>query len=86
MIAFLDTEFTDLQHPKLLSIGLITLDGREHYVELDMTTDIGRTRRKGSSDFVLYDGVLVQWGLVPGAAGTEWEMGLRTAEWFFSAD
>jgi hypothetical protein len=81
MIAFLDTEFTDLIHPKLLSIGAATLDGREHYVELDMATEIGQARLKASSDFVRYDGILDMWGLVLGASATYDQMGLRTADW-----
>ncbi len=81
MIVFLDTEFTDLLNPELLSLGLVTLDGRELYAELDLTTDIGKARLKASSDFVRYGGVLDFWGLVPGATGTEWEMGRRTGEW-----
>ncbi len=40
MIVFIDTEFTDLLNPELLSIGLVTLDGREHYVELDITGEL----------------------------------------------
>lgn len=32
---FLDTEFTSLERPILLSIGLCAADGRECYVELD---------------------------------------------------
>jgi hypothetical protein len=81
MIAFLDTEFTDLLHPELLSLGIVTLDGREHYVELDLGTEIGRARVKASSDFVRYGGVLDHWGLIPGATATEWEIGRRTGEW-----
>jgi hypothetical protein len=84
MIVFLDTEFTDLLHPELLSLGLVTLDGREHYVELDLSTDAGQARVKASSDFVRYAGVLECWGLVPGAIGTEWEMGRRTGEWLLA--
>lgn len=80
-IAFLDCEFTDLLHPELLSLGLVSLDGAEHYAELDLTTDIGQARKTASSDFVRYGGVLDMWGRVPGAAGTEWEMGRRTGEW-----
>lgn len=80
MIVFLDTEFTSLEKPELLSLGLVTLDGREHYVELDLETDTGRARRRASSDFVIY-GVLDFWGLVPGAKATPWEMGRRTGEW-----
>jgi hypothetical protein len=81
MIVFLDAEFTDLLNPELLSLGLVTLDGREFYAELDLTTDAGKARVKVSSDFVRYGGVLDFWGLVPGATGTEWEMGRRTGEW-----
>lgn len=81
MIVFLDTEFTELLNPEILSVGLVTLDGREHYGELDLTTETGKARVKASSDFVRYDGVLDLWGLVPGAAGTEWEIGRRAGEW-----
>lgn len=77
MITFIDTEFTYLMNPELLSLGLVTMDGRELYVELDLYTDIGKARVKSSGDFVR-DGVLDMWGLVPGAAGTELEMGRRT--------
>jgi hypothetical protein len=77
---FLDTEFTDLIHPELLSLGLVTLDGHEHYVELDLTIEVGQTRKQASSDFVQH-GVLDMWGLIPGSACTELEMGRRTGEW-----
>lgn len=80
MIVFLDTEFTNLLAPEILSLGLVSLDGREHYVELDLSTELGRARRKTSSDFVQF-GVLDLWGLVAGAKATEWEMGRRTGEW-----
>jgi hypothetical protein len=81
MLVFLDTEFTDLLNPELLSLGLVTLDGLEHYGELDLTTDAGKARVKACSDFVRYGGILDMWGLVPGATGTEWELGRRTGEW-----
>jgi hypothetical protein len=81
MIVFLDTEFTSLLHPELLSIGLVTLDGRELYVELDLTTDIGKARVKASTDFVRYDGVLDFWGLIPDSTLIEHEMGVRVGEW-----
>lgn len=59
-IVFLDTEFTDLLDPELLSIGLVTLTRQEglaeFYVELDLGTAIGQARREASSDFVR-DGV-----------------------------
>ena len=80
MLVFLDTEFTDLLNPELLSLGLVTLDGREHYAELDLTTDAGKARAKASSAFV-QSGIFDMWGLVPGASGTEWEMGRRSGEW-----
>lgn len=81
MIVFLDCEFTDLLHTELLSLGLVNIDGREHYVELDLTTDIGKARVKTSSSFVRYGGVLDLWGLVPASTVTELEMGRRTGEW-----
>lgn len=80
-LAFLDTEFTDLLHPELLSLGLVSVDGLdEHYVELNLGTDIGNARAKACGEFVR-GGVLDLWGLVPGATCTEWEMGRRTGEW-----
>jgi hypothetical protein len=81
MMVFLDTEFTDVIEPELLSIGAVSIDGREHYVELDLSTDIGKTRLKASSEFVRYDGVLDMWGLVPGASASYEEIGRRTGEW-----
>ena len=81
MIVFLDTEFTDLLNPELLSVGLVTLDGREHYGELDLTTEAGKARVKAASDFVRCCGVLDLWGIVPSAAGTEWEIGRRAGDW-----
>ena len=80
MIVFIDAEFTDLQRPTLLSLGFVTLDGRELDVELDLATEVGLARKKASSEFVR-DQVLDQWGLVPGAECSYEEMGRRTAEW-----
>jgi len=84
MLVFLDTEFTNLQSPELLSIGLVSLDGREHYVELDLQSEIGKARVKASSDFVRWGGVLDCWGLVANAEATAWEMGRRTGDWLLS--
>ena len=67
MIVFLDTEFTDLLRPELLSMGLVSLDGREHYVELNLSSDVGIARRRGASNFVLFEGVLDQWDKVANA-------------------
>ncbi|MBI5270763.1 MAG: DUF2384 domain-containing protein [Burkholderiales bacterium] len=77
----MDCEFTDLVHPELLSIGMVELAGSEHYVELDLDTDVGKQRVEASSDFVRWGGVLDLWGLVEGAKATELEMGRRTGEW-----
>lgn len=81
MIIFLDTEFTNLMLPALLSVGLATLDGREFYAELDLTTDAGKASIKAASDFVRNGDVLNQWGCVPGSRMTEWEIGRRTGKW-----
>jgi len=85
-IVFLDAEFTQFIHVELLSLGMVTLadESRELYVELDMSTDIGKARRASSSDFVKYEGVLDQWGAVPGATATDWEMGRRAGEWLLA--
>lgn len=74
-IVFLDTEFTDLLHPRLLSLGLVTLDGRVHHVELDLSSEVGRARLRASSDFVRFNGVLDTMGCVPSAQCTGWDMG-----------
>ena len=52
MLVFLDTEFTDLLQPQLLSLGLAALNGREFYADLDLTTSIRKARVKASTDFV----------------------------------
>ena len=81
MIVFLDTEFTDLLQPELLSIGMAAMPDRSFYAELDLSTEAGKARAKAATDFVRSGGVLEQWGLVPGSSGTEWEMGRRAGEW-----
>jgi uncharacterized protein (DUF2384 family) len=78
---FLGTEFTDPIYPQLLSLGLVTLDGREQYCELDLTSAVGQARKRASSDFVRYGGVFDLWGLVPDATATPSAMGRRTGEW-----
>lgn len=80
MICFLDTEFTDLPVPELLSIGLVTLDCQEHYVELDLACEDGQRRHAKSSEFVR-EVVLDFWGVVPGAGCKLEEMGRRTGDW-----
>lgn len=80
-ILFLDTEFTDLLSPELLSIGMATSEGDEFYAELDMNSEVGKARTNNASEFVKYGGVLNQWGRIQGATGTPWEIGRRAAEW-----
>ena len=77
MLVFLDTEFTNLLCPQLLSVGMVTLDGREFYAEIDLNTDCGKHRVKASSDFVRNGDVLAQWGA--GAKRDRNRMGNRTS-------
>lgn len=85
VIVFLDTEFTDLKNPQLLSVGMVSLDDRKElfYVELDLESDFGKNRVQASSIFVR-ETVLPQWGRVHGAIGTELEMGRKAGEWLIS--
>lgn len=80
-LVFLDTEFTDLRAPELLSLGLVSLDGREQYTELDLTTPEGRAREHAAGDFARHGPVLEQWGRIPGATCSYRDMGLRIADW-----
>jgi len=80
-LVFIDTEFTDLLQPRLLSLGMVSLEGREHYVELDVDDPAHAEVLSSASDFVRFNGVLEQWGRVPGAADTPLGMGSRTADW-----
>jgi hypothetical protein len=79
LIAFLDTEFTDLvNRPRLLSVGLVT-DGesnREFYAEV---TD--RDRIHGASWFVM-SAVLPQFGKAANAACPYAAIGSRLAAFF----
>jgi hypothetical protein len=79
MLVFLDTEFTDLAKPELLSLGMVALNGLEHYGELDLATDLGQARVKASTEFVR-EVVLPQWGAVRGCAYAELELGRRAGE------
>lgn len=79
-ICFLDTEFTDLNAPRLLSIGMTSKTGAEFYSEIDLGLEEGQLRRTASTDFV-QDVVLSQWGMIDGAEDSYWGMGRRAAEW-----
>ncbi len=75
MLIFLDTEFTDFIRPDLISIALVSEDGREFYAE---RTDYFPTR---CSEFVR-ETVLPLLGRVPGASCTHLELTNRLREWF----
>jgi len=60
MRVFLDTEFTSLESPQLLSIGLVSDVGLECYVELDLESTTGQRRIAEASPFALLN-VLSQW-------------------------
>ena len=67
MLVFLDTEFTDFTWPNLISLALVSEDGREFYAE---RTDY---HRDDCSQFVR-DNVQPLLGRVPGAACTNKEL------------
>ena len=75
MLVFLDTEFTDFVRPDLISLALVSEDGREFYAE---RTDYYTTR---CSDFVR-ETVLPLLGRVPGASCTRTELTDRVRDWF----
>lgn len=81
MFVFLDTEFTDLVRPELLSIGMVAEDLQEFYVELDLATAEGQALQQVATDFVRFGPVLEQWHQIPGAAAGPREMGRRAGEW-----
>ena len=75
MLIFVDTEFTDLTRPDLISLALVAEDGREFYAE---RTDYLTTR---CTDFVKTT-VLPLLGRMPGAVCTQTELTERVREWF----
>lgn len=84
-IIFLDTEFTDFLNPQLLSLGMVTRDGQEHYLELDRNDPSSASALAQASDFVRFGGVLIQWDRIPGSKATLRQMGERTAHWLLDA-
>lgn len=70
-IVFIDCEFTDLVDPKLLSIGLVSDDGRELNIELT-----GSSHLVDVATFVL-NTVLPQFGLMPHQEITRIDIGKR---------
>lgn len=79
-LVFLDTEFTDVLLPQLLSLGLVGLDGREHYVELDLALEEGRQRTRRATRFVR-EVVLPQWGRYAAGADSLSGMQRKTSQW-----
>lgn len=74
MRVFLDTEFTNFNLPELISLGLVTEDGREFYAE---RTDFSR---EACSAFV-HAHVLPLLGRLPGAACDAGTLGERLHGW-----
>ncbi len=75
MLVFLDTEFTDFFRPELISLALVSENGREFYAErTDFHPDV-------CNDFVR-ESVLPLLGRVPGAACNRLELTERLHEWF----
>lgn len=78
---FFDTEFTSLLDPHLLSVGMVALDGREHYAELDMEGALGRTRLAITPRDVR-ENIFDKFGAMPAAkCDSEWTLGHRVGCW-----
>lgn len=83
-MVFLDTEFTDLISPALLSFSMVSLDGAEIYAELDVARDsIGQGRLRASSEFTRKT-VIPQFGRMPNSACSVRELGNRAGEWLIA--
>jgi len=81
---FLDTEFTDLKYPALLSFAMVSLDGSEIYTELDLMEDpVGQKRLKASSNFTR-NVVIPQFGRIAGSMCSAKELGGRAGEWLIA--
>ena len=77
-LIFFDTEFTDFTNPQLLSLGMVTHDGREFYAELDCRDPGNGAVFARAGDFVRSN-VLSQWGRIPGAVMPQ--IGERAGDW-----
>ena len=76
MNLFVDTEFSSLNAPELLSIGLVADDGRECYVEIaDDRIPVNAIVRRT---------VLPQWGLMPVQVRSTIELGRHVDSWLSS--
>lgn len=80
MRVFVDTEFTDLIHPQLLSAGLVADDGAELYLEIDLQTRVGSELKRRSTTFVR-EHVLPLFRKRPDAIVPQSQVGERIIEW-----
>ncbi|WP_133699353.1 hypothetical protein [Roseateles toxinivorans] len=81
---FLDTEFTDLASPALLSVSMVSLKGLEIYEELDLVQDpIGQMRLRASSEFTRGT-VIPQFNKVANSKCSTRELGNRAGEWLIA--
>lgn len=79
-MVFIDCEFHNLVAPRLMSIGLVSTDGRELYAELANPLQWPRT-----SEFVK-DTVALQFGRVPHQEATCAAIGRRVGDWLTALD
>jgi uncharacterized protein (DUF2384 family) len=78
---FVDTEFTSLLDPHLLPVGLVTPDGREHCVELDLASEFRRARL-AITPWDVRENILDKFGAMPDAkCDSEWKLGQRVGTW-----
>jgi hypothetical protein len=75
VLVFLDTEFTNFESPDLISIALVSEDGREFYAEL---SDYSKS---ACNEFVR-ETVVPLLGRVPGSVCTNKELTKRLRNWF----
>jgi hypothetical protein len=77
-----DCEFTSLLDPHLLSVGLVTLDGREMYAELALESEVGQARL-AATPWDVREGVIEdKWSLFPASVcDSDWSLGRRVGEW-----
>ncbi|MEJ6004762.1 hypothetical protein WG899_04320 [Paucibacter sp. AS339] len=83
-MVFLDTEFTNLEEPALLSFSMVSIDGFEIYAELDLALDpTGQARLAASSEFTRKT-VIPQFGRVPQSKCSGRELGNKAGQWLLA--
>jgi hypothetical protein len=80
MKVFLDTEFTSLERPQLLSIAMVSEVGLECYIELDLESATGQQRIATATSFVLMN-VLSQWSRERIESTVTEKLGFAAAGW-----